>query len=35
MKITGHTASMGIEIHANKLADNTEGNKPSDRKTHK
>jgi len=35
MKIMGHTASTGIEMHANKLADNTEGNKPSDRYTHK
>jgi hypothetical protein len=35
MKITGHTANMGIDMHANKLADNTEGNKPSDRYAHK
>jgi hypothetical protein len=31
-KNNGHTASMGIEIHANKLAENTEWNKPSERK---
>lgn len=35
MKIMGHTASMGIEMHANKMAENTEGNKPSDGFTHK
>lgn len=35
MKTTGHTASKGVEMHENTLADNTEGNKPSDRYTQK